>query len=68
MSNEDIRYKRSQKMKKNYLAKALRQQKQFQPKVIDGRKEEYRRIKINPREVDDNEGLYNEFKTDGEND
>ena len=49
-SNED-REKHFNRRKRNIYAKVLKTENKFKPKVIDSRKEEYKRIKLNPKDI-----------------
>lgn len=59
MSDPEIREKRSRSRKKNYIAKALRDQGDhkgaFALKTIDPRKGEYKRVKIRLDYMDEEE-------------
>ncbi len=57
MSDPDIREKRSYSRKRNYLAKALRDQGDhkgaFSLKIVDPRKEEYKRKRVRLDDLND---------------
>lgn len=57
MSDPEIREKRSHSRKKNYIAKALKDQGDhkgaFALKVIDPRKQEYKRTRMRVNELDE---------------
>jgi hypothetical protein len=64
MSDENTRYRRSQQRKRNIYAKVLRQERKFLPKVINPKKQEYKRIRLNPNDYEREE---DEQETIGEN-
>lgn len=56
MSDEETKYRRQERIKKrNLVAKELRENKGFREKVINPKKEEYKRIKLNPRNLEEEE-------------
>lgn len=52
MSSNEEREKHSQRRKRNFIAKMLREKKMFSPKVINSKKTEYKRERINPRNME----------------
>ena len=57
MSSNEEREKHSQRRKRNFIAKMMHEKKIFSPKVINPKKTEYKRVKIDPRNIEseDNE-------------
>jgi len=59
MSDPDLRQKRSNKFTRNKYAKALRDQGDFKGafslKIVDSRKQEYKRSKVRINNIDDEE-------------
>lgn len=51
MASNEEREKHSNRRKRNIYAKVLKTENKFKPKVIDSRKEEYKRIKLNLKDI-----------------
>lgn len=60
MGEDDIKAKRSQRRRRNFMTKVMNEI--HKPKVFDPRKQEYKRVKLNPRDIESNS---DEYKTTG---